>query len=156
MLSMYLSNFKSIRQFRRLFRYWDGALLSADRTLVAINIAGYLALRYTTIMRGRDGSLCLLWINAALCPWANIENCGFTHAVARCYPSWRQRTWHLQSMTRTLLQKTTCHQFLYAVHHWTLAVHLPLAVTILLLVNYFRSVVRAFESTNSTMQNRLY
>ena len=96
------------------------------------------------------------YANLELKAWSTLANCGFTHAVARCYPSWRQRTWHLQSMTRTLLQKTTCHQFLYAVHHWTLAVHLPLAVTILLLVNYFRSVVRAFESTNSTMQNRLY
>ena len=41
---------------------------SADRTLVATKLTGYLSLGYTTIIQDEDESLSLLWTNSALCP----------------------------------------------------------------------------------------
>ena len=50
--------------------------------------------------------------------WSALAICGFKQACLRCSPSWRQIivvTWHLQSVTRTLFQKTTCRHFPYAI-----------------------------------------
>ena len=51
----------------------------------------------------------------------------------------------LKSVTQNLLQKITCHQFLYAVQPWTLAAHLPLVDLMLLLVNSSCLMIWSFE-----------